>query len=174
MLVCLSWAAGWEQARPGLHSAAGCAGSGMCDDSEGPALSGKSRGCRAQQSRTRSTSCRSHSASHPHPRCVKRNLVTFSKKIDYLRREKWYKFGTPVVSGVTHTTEQAKEPFWVWLSLIRKVPSLLPLSSSSASFRLILPAYQLCSSWWLSSAKVYGLRDVLKRRFWLVVSLTLI
>lgn len=57
----------------------------------------------------------------------------------------------------THTTEQAKEPLWVWLSLIKKVPSFLPLSSFSASFRLIPPTYQLLSSWWVSSASVYGL-----------------
>lgn len=37
-------------------------------------------------------------------------------------------------SAGTHTTEQAKEPLWVWLSRFRKVPSLLLLSSSSASF----------------------------------------
>lgn len=77
VLVFLSWAAGWERARPGLHSAAGCVGSGMCGDSGGPGLSARSTGCRARQSRTLWTSCRSCSASHPHSHCYN-TKVTFS------------------------------------------------------------------------------------------------
>lgn len=71
MLVCLNWAAGWERARPGLHSAAGCVGPGMCGDSGEPALSATSTSCRAQRSHILWTSCRSHSASHPHPHCTR-------------------------------------------------------------------------------------------------------
>lgn len=70
---------------------------------------------------------------------------------EFLKDVKW--------NIATHTTEQAKEPFWVWLSLMRKVPSLFPFNSSSASFRLIPPTYQLLSSWWVTSARVYGLRN---------------
>lgn len=55
---------------------------------------------------------------------------------------------------LTYTTEQANDPLWVWLSLMRKVPSLFPLSSSSASLRLIAPTYQLLSSRSSLSARV--------------------
>lgn len=79
MLVYLSRAAGWERARPGLHSAAGCVGSGMCGGSGGPTPSEMSRGCRAQQSHTLWTSCRSRSASHPHPHCNREHFVTLDR-----------------------------------------------------------------------------------------------
>lgn len=77
------------------------------------------------------------------------------------RQQRWLK---PANNHVTHTTEQAKEPLWVWLSLIKKVPSLRPFNSSSASFRFIFPTYQLLSSWWVSSARVYGLEDFTKKK----------
>lgn len=166
VLVFLSWAAGWERARPGLHSAAGCVGSGMCGDSGGPGLWARSTGCRARQSRTPWTSCRSCSASHPHSHCYggKKGHV-------FMRgQQSWLK---PANNSVTHTTEQAKEPLWVWLSLIKKVPSLRPFRSSSASFRFIFPTYQLLSSWWVSSARVYGLEDFTKKKKPFIESLCL-
>lgn len=89
MLVCLSRAAGWERARPGLHSTAGCVGSGMCGCSGVPTLLKTSRGCRAQQSRNPWTSCRSRSASRLHPRCHKRNLVTFSHWVAFKGKLAW-------------------------------------------------------------------------------------
>lgn len=77
VLVCLSWTAGWERARPGLHSAAGCAGSTTCGGSGGRAPWATSTSCRARRSRILWTSCRSRSASRPRPPCGKTN-VTFS------------------------------------------------------------------------------------------------
>lgn len=98
------------------------------------------------------------------------HTVMGKKSHVFLRRQqRWLK----PANHVTHTTEQAKEPLWVWLSLIKKVPSLRPFSSSSASFRFIFPTYQLLSSWWVSSARVYGLEDFTKKKIPFIESLCL-